>query len=635
MKFRFLLGLLFLSTFSFGQSTSSIALIPEPVSLRRSQGEFLLPQKITIAASSKGELKGAVNALKERLSAATGKEITETGSSTAAVISLQLLPSPDNTLGTEGYTLSVTPKNVVIKANKPAGLFYGVQTLLQLLPPQIESASPQTARWALPAVEIKDYPRFEWRGLMFDVARHLYTKKEVRRFIDDMVRYKYNLLHLHLADDEGWRLEIKGLPRLTEVGAWNVKRVGYFGTFAAPGPEEPRNFGGFYTHEDIKEIVAYAQERFVNILPEIDVPGHSLAAVVSYPELSCSPEAKTYVVRSGEPIMDWSHGAPPIALVDNTLCPANERTYTFLDTVFTQVAQLFPFEYIHVGGDETPQNYWQKMPEIKALMEREGLKNMHEVQGYFERRLEKIILAKGKKFMGWDEIMEGGLAPTAAVMSWRGMKGGTEAAKAGHEVVMSPTNYAYLDYMQGDSITEPRVYASLRLSKAYEFDPMPEGVNPKLIKGAQGNLWTEQIYNYRTVQYMIWPRGMALAETVWSPKEKKNWKDFFSRAEKHFERFDIAEKKYSRAVYDPEFSVSRTQDKELKIELKTEVPGLDIYYSFDNSFPDRFYPKYTGPLVPPKEAVTLKLITYKGKQPVGRMIAIPVSELQKRADRKK
>jgi len=301
----------------------------------------------------------------------------------------------------------------------------------------------------------------------------------------------------------------------------------------------------------------------------------------------------------------------------------------------TQVAQLFPFDYIHVGGDETPQNYWEKTPAILDLAKREGLKNMHEVQGYFEKRLEKIVQSKGKKFMGWDEIVEAGVSPSAAVMSWRGTKFGIEAAKSGHEVVMSPTTYAYLDYMQGDPITETRIYASLRLNKTYEFEPLPEGVDPKYIKGGQGNLWTEQVYNMRTVQYMLWPRALAIAETVWSPKEKKNWNYFFNRAEKHFERFDIAEMKYSRAAYDPIFEVGRTADKQLEIKLSTEVEGLDIYYSFDNSFPDRFYPKYTRPLIPPKDAVTLKVVTYKGKQPVGRMIAMPIEELKNRADKQK
>ncbi len=411
--------------------------------------------------------------------------------------------------------------------------------------------------------------------------------------------------------------------------------MGYFGTFSPPTPDEPRNYGGFYTQDDIKEIVQYAKERFVNILPEIDVPGHSLAAVVSYPELSCTPGADQYRVRSGEVMMDWSHGAPPIALVDNTLCPANEKVYEFLDKVMTQVAQLFPFEYIHVGGDECPKNFWEKTDAIKELMKRENLKSMEEVQSYFEKRLEKIVESKGKKFMGWDEILEGGLAPSAAVMSWRGVKGGIEAAKMKHDVVMSPTTYAYLDYMQADPITEPRIYASLRLNKTYEFEPVPDGVNPQYIKGGQANLWTEQVYNMRHAQYMLWPRAFAIAESVWSPKEKKNWTHFFSKVEKHFERFDVAEKKYAPSVYDPIFNVTKGSDSLLHIELGKEVEGLDIYYSFDNSFPDRFYPKYTSPLIPPKDAVMLKVITYEDKKPVGRMIAMPIAELKLRAERKR
>jgi hexosaminidase len=267
-------------------------------------------------------------------------------------------------------------------------------------------------------------------------------------------------------------------------------------------------------------------------------------------------------------------------------------------------------------------------------MQREGLKNMEEVQSYFEKRLEKIVESKGKKFMGWDEILEGGLAPSAAVMSWRGVKGGIEAAKMKHEVVMSPTTYAYLDYMQSDVIMEPRIYASLRLNKTYEFEPGPDGVEAKYIKGAQANLWTEQVYNMRHEQYMVWPRAFAIAETVWSPKEKKNWNHFFAKVEKHFERFDVAEKKYAPSVYDPIFNVSKTADGQLKIELGKEVAALDIYYSFDNSFPDRFYPKYTSPLIPPKDAVMLKVITYEGKKPVGRMIAMPIAELKSRAEKK-
>jgi hexosaminidase len=541
----------------------------------------------------------------------------------------------DNQIGNEGYHLSVTPKDITIKANQPAGLFYGVQTLMQLFPKEIEGKELiKDVKWTAPCLEITDYPRFGWRGLMFDVARHFFTKEDVEKYIEQMSRYKFNLLHLHLTDDQGWRIEIKSLPNLTKVGAWNVHKVGQFGNFTPPTPDEPRDFGGFYTQEDMKEIIAYAKERFIDIMPEVDVPGHSLAAVASYPELSCTPGADKYHVNSGESFMDWSHGAPPIALVDNTLCPANPKVYDFLDKVFTELAALFPFPYIHVGGDECPKNFWEKSADIKALMQKEGLKTQQQVQSYFEKRVEKIVESKGKKLIGWDEILEGGLAPGAAVMSWRGIQGGIEAAKMGHEVVMSPTTFAYLDYMQADPVMEPHIYATLRLNKAYQFEPVPDGVDPKFVKGGQANLWTEQVYNLRHAEYMTWPRAFATVESVWSPKEKKNWDDFVERVEKHFARLDVAEIKYDPAVYDPIFKASKNANGQLKIELSTEIKGLDIYYSFDNSFPDRFYPKYTQPLTPPKDATTLKVITYNGKEPVGRMTVMPIKEMQQRAEGK-
>jgi hexosaminidase len=611
-------------------------LIPQPVSVTSGTGNFLVNNKTSIhVTSNDASAKRVASFLSSKLAATTGYAMPVVNSKSPVANSINLVLINKSSLGNEGYDLKVTAAGVSISANKPAGLFYGMQTLFQLLPKEIEGKGvAKNIKWNVPVCTISDVPRFGWRGLMFDVSRHFFTKDEVKQFIDEMVKYKYNLLHMHLTDDEGWRIEIKGLPKLTEVGAWNVKKVGYFGTFTAPTADEPRNYGGFYTQDDIRELVKYAQDRFVNILPEIDVPGHSLAAVASYPELSCTPGAENYHVRSGEEIMDWSHGQPPVALLDNTLCPANEKVYDFLDKVMTQVAELFPFEYIHVGGDECPKNFWEKSDAVKALMQKEGLKTMDEVQAYFEKRLEKIVESKGKKFMGWDEILQGGLAPNAAVMSWRGMKGGIEAAKMKHEVVMSPTDFAYLDFMQGDAAIEPRVYATLRLNKAYQFEPVPDGVDPKYIKGGQANLWTEQVYNMRHLQYMIWPRALAISEAVWSPKDKRNWNDFSGRVEKQFKRLDEAQVKYAPSMYDPIFKVSQTDDKKLKINLSTEIDGLDIYYSFDNSFPDNFYPKYTSDLVPPKDAVMLKVITYRGKQPIGRMISMPISELKKRTEKK-
>ena len=612
--------------------TNTISIIPQPVHILKGTGHFTFPKEVLIHAPDSPELVKTISILSERLSLPTGNHVTFATSSNGATIKLLLNDSDDSQLGKEGYTLSVTHTGIKIKANKPAGLFYGVQTLLQLLPSQIESkVLIKNINWVVPIVEIQDFPKLGWRGLMFDVARHFFTKDEVKQYIDAMSKYKYNVLHLHLTDDEGWRIEIKGYPKLTEIGAWNVKREGEFGDFIPPLANEPRNYGGFYTQEDIKELVRYAKDRFIEIMPEVDVPGHSLAAIASYPELSCTPDAVNYKVRSGEKIMDWSGGAPPKALLDNTLCPANELAYSFMDSVISQLATLFPFEYIHLGGDEAPINFWQKNEQIKALMAREGIKNSTEVQGYFTRRVEKIVESKGKKMMAWDEVLEGGVSPTTAVMSWRGMKYGIEAALNKHEVVMSPTTYAYLDYMQSDVISEPRVYASLRLNRSYEFEPVPEGVDPQYIKGGQANLWTEQVYTIRQAEYMTWPRAFAIAESVWSPKDKKNWPEFFSRVEEHFKRLDFSETKYSPAVYDPIFKVGKTSDNKLTIDLSLEVEGLDIYYSFDNSFPDRFYPKYMGTLTAPIDAKQLKLITYKDKVPVGRMLTMPIADLKRRA----
>ena len=610
-----------------------LSLIPEPVSEQLSPGHFTLPASIRIEAPAQPELTQTLDDLKTRLTTPTGYTVNISHETNpGATIRLLLNKTADPTLGEEGYTLTTTPTAVTIHANKPAGIFYGIETLYQLLPKEIESRQlVQNIDWSTPCITITDYPRFGWRGLMLDVARHFFTKQDVKDFIDQMVRYKFNLLHLHLTDDEGWRIEIKSLPKLTRVGAWNVKRVGTFGTFDNPAPDEPKDYGGFYTQDDIRELVQYAKDRFVNILPEVDVPGHSLAAIVSYPELSCTAGADTYRVRSGEKIMNWYKGGFS-AIYDNTLCPANEKVYPFLDKVFTEIAALFPFPYIHVGGDECAKNFWEQSDAVKQLMKKENLKTMEEVQSYFEKRVEKIVESKGKKVIGWDEILEGGLAPNAAVMSWRGVAGGIAAARLKHSVVMSPTTFVYLDYMQGDAAIEPPVYATLRLNTVYSYEPVPDSVDPKYIIGGQGNLWTEQVYNMRHLEYMVWPRSLAIAEDFWSPKDKKDWNNFAHRVETNFDRMDIEQVKYSRSMFDAIITPRKDPAAydSLTIDLGTEVAGLDIYYSFDNSNPDNFYPKYTGTLNVPKEAAWLKVITYRDGKPIGRQINVTIGDLQRR-----
>ena len=634
--FSLLISCIGLQTFSQAPAPApapSLAIIPEPASLRVDGGNFVLPTTILIEAPDRQDLAQTLRDLQNHLSLPTGYTVSIDTKAAAgsATIRLLLNKTPDTTLGAEGYQLTVTPANIMIRANQPAGLFYGIQSLLQLFPKEIESRQlVKDVSWSAPCVTISDRPRFSWRGLMFDVSRHFFTKIEVEQFIDEMVKYKYNLLHLHLTDDEGWRIEIKSLPRLTTVGAWSVRRTGNFGTLSTPTPDEPRDYGGFYTQDDVRELVRYAKDRFVDILPEVDVPGHSLAAIVAYPELSCTPGAENYHVRSGEKFMNWPG---PIALIDNTLCPANEKVYPFLDKVFTELAALFPFPYIHVGGDESAKKYWEKSDAIRQLMAKEKLTTMEEVQSYFEKKVEKIVESKGKKVIGWDEILEGGLAPNAAVMSWRGIKGGIEAAKMGHDVVMSPTTFVYLDYMQGDGVIEPPVYATLRLNTTYSFEPVPDGVDPKLIKGGQANLWTEQVYNTRHLQYMVWPRSLAVAECLWSPKDKKDWNSFTKKVEVQFGRMDVEQVKYARSMFDAIFTVHKvpSANDSLTVDLSTEVEGLDIYYSFDNSNPDNFYPKYSGTLSIPKDASMLKVITYRDGKPIGRQIDMPLKEMLRRA----
>lgn len=626
---------LIISIVSVGQNnTDNLSLIPEPVSFVKQKGYYQFQNKISITSGNQSaEVKKVMELLKSKLSGATGLPVSlQDANISNPDISFNINKLPNSQIGKEGYQLMVTGSGVMINANEPAGLFYGMQSLLQLLPSAIESKTVvQNVSWTIPNVEITDYPRFGWRGLMFDVSRHFFTKEQVKDYIDQMVKYKLNLLHLHLTDDEGWRIEIKSLPKLTSIGAWRVNKVGTFGNFSKPADDEPRDYGGFYTHDDIRELVQYAKDRFVNILPEVDVPGHSLAAIASYPELSCTAGADKYKVRSGEKIMEWPANGHFYGLVDNTLCPANEKVYEFLDKVFTEVAQLFPFEYIHMGGDETARNFWEKTDAIKELMKKEKLKNLDEVQSYFVKRVEKIVESKGKKLIGWDEILDGGLAPNAAVMSWRGVKGGIEAARQNHEVVMSPTTYVYIDYMQGDPIIEPPVYATLRLKKVYEFDPVPEGVDPKFIKGAQANLWTEQVYNMRHAEYMTWPRGFALAEDVWSPIGKKNWNNFVNRVETHFKRLEAAQIKYAPSMYDPAFKFSKNEKGEILVDMSTEINGLNIHYTFDNSFPDNFYPVYNKPVIVPKDASALKVITYRGDTVTGRLLVFPIAEMKKRA----
>ncbi len=614
------------ASIAFAQNLS-LDLIPQPAEIQMAAGKFSLTKAASIAFNQP-EAAGAAIMLAEKLNIPTGFSL-KAQQGLKGAIQFRLNSTPDPKLGAEGYTLKVYPKNIVISANHSGGLFYGMQTLLQLLPKEIESKKPVWADWAIPAVSITDYPRFAWRGLMLDVSRNFFPVEDVKAFIDQMARYKFNTFHWHLSDDNGWRIEIRSLPRLTGVGAWRVERHGHFGRREAPKPGEKATVGGYYTQEDIREIIRYAAERNVSIVPEIDVPGHSMAAIAAYPELSCTKDPNTFV-DPGTAFSEWYANGTFKMLVDNTLNPSDEKVYEFLDKVFTEVAALFPNPYIHVGGDECYKGYWKEDPGCQALMKKLNIRHVEDLQGYFMERVEKILASKGKKLIGWDEILEGGASPGATVMSWRGVRGGIHAAELGHEVVMAPSTFAYLDYNQGDQSVDPPIYASLRCKKSYSFEPVPEGVDSKYILGGQGNLWTEQIPTLHHAQYMLFPRAWALAEVYWSPKSAKNWEDFTRRMEAHFARSDMAELNYSTAVYDAIVQTS-WKDGKLWLQLETEIPGLDIFYSIDDTMPGKFSPKYQAPLELPEGPITLRVITFKNGAPIGHLITLGRSQLENRA----
>ncbi len=610
----------------FGQG-NQISIIPEPVELSQVSGMFRLSGSVTIGYDTPENMKTA-ELLAATINRATGFGIkSRPGSGT---IQLKINKTANEKLGNEGYTLTVSPGSILITASRPAGIFYGIQSLIQLFPKEIGSTSAVKSSWTIPCIKITDYPRFRWRGLLLDVSRHFFTKEEVMKYIDQMSQFKYNILHLHLTDDNGWRIEIKSLPKLTQVGAWRVPRGGHFGEREAPKPGEAATDGGFYTSADVKEMVQYAADRFVTIIPEIEMPGHSMAAISSYPELSCSKDPSTRV-NPGSPFSEWYGNGTFKMLIDNTLNPSDEKVYEYIDKVFTEVAAMFPAPYIHVGGDECYKGFWLADEGCKALMKKLKIRHAEDLQGYFMNRVEQILKLKGKRLIGWDEILEGGLSPDATVMSWRNVKSGVEASALGHDVVMSPVEFAYLDYQQGEQTIEPLLYEGLRLKKCYSFNPVPNGADAKYILGGQGNLWTEQVPVFHHVEYMTWPRGWALAEDFWTPDEKKDWSDFIRRVESQFARNEIAGVNYSTAIYDPIITTHEKDGKTIVV-METEAPGLDIYYTVDDAMPgNKFSPKYTGPFVLPEGGpVTLRVITYRNGSPIGHFITLNPADLKSR-----
>lgn len=612
-----------MAVFALPQST----VIPLPQKIELLKGTFLFRSDMEIYYNS-DELKFAAQYLAQRLSQSVAKDIpVTTKPGKRSCLKLIITQQNDAVAHAEGYELLISIENIAITATTPAGVFYGIQTLLQLLPADVENMDKSgQLTWRLPCQHIVDYPRFGWRGLMLDVSRHFFTVAEVKQYIEQMVRYKFNTLHLHLTDDHGWRVEIKSLPRLTEVGAWRVERHGQFGTREKPRPGEQATYGGYYTQDDIRELVRFAAERHVTIVPEIDVPGHCMAAIAAYPYLSCTGDT-SIKVDPGTNFAEWHADGSFTMFVDNTLNPANEEVYVFLEKVFTELAALFPSEYIHVGGDECYKGFWAKDTACQELMRKNNYTRMEQLQGYFMQRVQRILDKLGKKMIGWDEITEDSLSSQAAVMCWRNRDIGYEAARKGYRVVMAPTAFSYLDYYQGDHLVEPPVYAGLRLSKVYSFNPCPYPELENMILGGQGNLWTENVPYLQYAFYMTYPRALAIAENYWTLDTLKDWNSFIHRVEIHFDRFDRAGIAYSKAIFDPMVS-SYYEDNQLKVKIEAEAPLLEIHYTIDGTMPTLYAPVYTAPISIPNGQITLRVRAYRDKQPVGNMLIIPINMLK-------
>ena len=495
--------------------------VPLPVTMNEQPGRFYLNSDVPVVVNASQEVKNIASSLSTTVLDVAGIKLKPGGElhENVPTIVFDSIPGMEK----EAYKLSVTPQQIKITASTPNGFYYGLQTLYQLLPVAIYSKErARNAEWSVPCVEIEDTPAFRYRGAMLDVCRHFASIDYIKKFIDVLAVHKMNTFHWHLTDDQGWRIEIKKYPKLTEIGS--IRKETGIGRSRTEFDGKP--YGGFYTQDEIRDIVKYAQERFVTVIPEIDLPGHMLAALAAYPELGCT----------GGPYEVARHWG----VFPDVLCIGNEKTYEFLEGVLSEVIELFPAKYIHIGGDEAPRTRWAVCPKCQALVKKEGLKadkkhtSEDRLQSYCMKRVEQFLNERGRQIIGWDEILEGDVAPNATVMSWRGMQGGIEAAKLKHDVIMTPNDYVYFDYYQSaDKEQEPMAMGScITVEKVYNFEPVADELadeEKKHILGAQANVWTEYIGTPEHVEYMMVPRMAALAEVQWMMPEKKSYQGFLNR----------------------------------------------------------------------------------------------------------
>jgi len=552
-----------------------IDIVPRPESLKILTGAFVLTPETRIVAVDE-ESRRIARLFNDYLLEQHGLHLKMSATRDGGRNTISFSQSGSDALPEEGYLLRIGPQSIRV-TGRPAGLFYGMQTLTQLMPLQLEPTIE------LPALEIADHPRFGYRGLLLDVGRHFYTVEFVKKLLDLAAQYKINRFHWHLTDDQGWRIEIKRYPKLTQGKSLN--------------PDDPA-YVAYYTQEQIKDVVAYARERFITIIPEIEMPGHSGAALAAYPELGCAPVESAVA-----------------------FCPKPE-TFTFLENVLSEVVELFPGPYIHIGGDEVEKAGWRESAEAQAILQREGLKDEDELQSYFIRRIERFLTSKNRRMIGWDEILQGGLAPNAIVMSWRGEGGGIEAVRMKHSAIMAPTDYCYFDYSQGDRNREPvSIGGYIPLAKVYGYEPVPRELSAddaKFILGAQANLWTEYIATPDHVEYMVFPRLLAFSESVWSPESGKDYGEFMRRLPHQLGRLDKQAVNYR--IPEPvglEDFYTTTGDR-TTVDLRSMVAGSAIRYTLDGSDPTEASPHYETPLeirLPPDQETTLNVLV---TAPVGR-----------------
>ena len=553
---------------------NSINIIPKPVKVESGNGSFTIqPDTKIFVETNNNDVKNVAEYLAERIKTVTGYDLiienfsSET-SNDGAIIFTTI--NADRKLGDEGYLFEVNNNSVIIKAQKPAGVFYGVQSLLQLLPPEIygDERANKDIIWSIPAVTINDKPHYKWRGMHLDVSRHFFPKESVKRYLDMLALHKMNVFHWHLVDDQGWRIEIKKYPKLTEIGS---KRVDLpWNDWQSKDTVGKPIYSGYYTQEDIKEIVEYAQKRSVTILPEIEMPGHTLASLAAYPELSCT--GGPFTVPSGR-VDIWTN---------HTYCPGNEKTFEFLENVLTEIMELFPSKYIHIGGDETTRLRWKNCPKCQRRMKEKNLKREEELYGYFINRIKRFLESKGKILIGWDEILEGSESLNGTVMSWRGVDRSTKAVNRGLDVILTPSSHLYFDNAEING--ESRV----PLEMVYSYKPIPQGFSAddaKHILGAEACVWTENVTSMTQVEQITLPRMTALAEVVWSNKNDRDFEDFLTRLSYHYARYDAMGLKYRQPDLEGGFNGVHVFTDSVQVKIIKPRLNSEVYYTLDSSEP--------------------------------------------------